>query len=442
MAELGRQGMNWTKRAAFFAKVVFTVFCWNLAVPVAAQTNFSLDDIYVYYHGVALDKDRRLIEINEERAKALFAELVAEANEGNRSKNAIVLQLKEYLRNLKSNDAKKEIDALDFGVGVFLSENDNDPVYQLKIMNRLKMVRSVTGRGLERQLLPPEGLTIPLAERLRSWNEKVSGLKAVRCADDDVPKPPGFKEFMKTATKKVPLSAKHSFMLYEEVHKAYPTDIYFLQTSPPHYPRGMCALLVRYQKADPKPVGEDPVPGTVAAICQSEETGHACFWQANLSSKAKNWIANYLTVNDDIVNQWPMGQEYDDTCTACHIGRNAFIQYRGSELCFPNFSSGNAESSCYNLKDKETTVAVGFAKQPEKFEPKFSVPKKNDCTSCHSIETTDRIRFCKMLKFVVTEKIMPPIPVGPLDWAMPNSGNAHLDASVNELREEFCYGLK
>jgi hypothetical protein len=419
--------MSWLERIRLATVFICALSFALLTMPPESVAQVKLDDIDIYYHGAVFDKQGKQIIINNENARSLFGELAGEAQKDNRCESGPAKRVCDFLNRARASDPQSQIDLLDFGIDTLIEENSNDSVYQQRMLNQLKMLRSMTGLARLGEPKLPTGTDDSLKARYKKF-AKSRNQDTVNCNFDKVPRPPGFQEFIKSKNHQ-PVKPVHSLMQHVAPDEYHDTDVYFQEQTTPSGELGVCALLQRYETAFP--LTAPKVPIMVGAICQNEKSGDACFWQAYFFKLNAKERFKYLEDNDDIAGSWPMGREYRDNCTACHSGNNAFVQYKGNKPCFKD-DYGDTQSQCYRGY-KGTTTALGF-------EPK-SVTKFEDsssrCTSCHTLETTNTKEFCKMLTFVTKAKLMPPGSTEEIYWFDPKSKDENINQSIRQIQKQF-----
>jgi hypothetical protein len=418
--------MSWLVRIRLATVFICALSFALLTMPPESVAQVKLDDIDIYYHGAVFDKQGKQITINDENARTLFGELAGEAQKDKRCESKPAKQVCDFLNRARASDLQSQIDLLDFGIDALIEENSNDPVYQQRMLKKLKMLRSMSGRTRQGELKFPTELDDALAVRYKKFAKSKKSVD-VKCDFNKVPRPPGYLEFLnsKMHQKVIP---EHSMMQHISPKEFHATDVYFQAKPTSSGKSGVCALLKRYESGVPE--AGPKIPLMIAAICQNEESGEACFWQANLDGQDSTEKTKYLQDHDDIAGTWPMGSGYSDNCTACHSGNNAFVQYKGNKPCFKE-NYGDPESQCYRGY-KGTTTALGFELEST---TKLENPSST-CTSCHTLETTNTEEFCKILVFVTKAKLMPPGSTEAIDWFNPQS-KEEINQSIRQIQEKF-----
>jgi hypothetical protein len=94
---------------------------------------------------------------------------------------------------------------------------------------------------------------------------------------------------------------------------------------PGREPKGVCLALPRYTKID-----NEIVLTVLGIICQSKETGKACFWD-NLPRDSVERITGEA-VKTMRISDIQDGSMLDENCTNCHRGHNVFLIHPGTAL--------------------------------------------------------------------------------------------------------------
>lgn len=134
-------------------------------------------------------------------------------------------------------------------------------------------------------------------------------------------------------------------------------------------------------------------------ICQSAQTGKACFWDNRAADGSAITGSNVQLDIDQIQN----GSNLSENCTACHRGDNVFLIHPGTALQLP---------APYQTSSQVRYSPIG---QPHwNNPPNMNLPALNNgqqsCSGCHGIPMTNP-SYCGLLRQSL-QRTMPPGGVG------------------------------
>ncbi|MES0071814.1 hypothetical protein [Mesorhizobium sp. M0058] len=403
----------------------------------------KLDDIEIFYHGLALDDARRPINITRDDLPRLYLELARRALAANPPESAVSQAvranqlLNAVLESSPTTDAvTSSISKLDYLSDILIYENKGSPLFVREYERYLGILRSLAGSNKFKEPPHLESELRPFLDGYLTRNDE--GYKS--CSDPSVPGPPDYGSAL--WNEKMDLDPKDGFLqqLQGKDTFYYPTKILFFNPKAPN-PPGLCALLKRYKvTTKSKKVKELQI---VAVICESYETGKSCFWEKPLVNDSGKKIEEKdleNPVNFGISSTWPNsnGGIKRDPCTACHIGNNSFIFYQGSDLCYnQKFHPGKSvagDSPCFG-KENQWSAPVGSLLLPG---AKMDVgDDQNRCMTCHELAASAYDDwYCRLLKYVTGSHMPPNGAKEGLSWDGPSPGNKY-EGSVAEIRE-FC----
>lgn len=412
----------------------------SIAADQAAQV--KLDDIKIFYHGLALDDARRPIDITRDDLPRLYLELARKALEAAPAESAVSKAVREtqVLNGAAAPEILSTADAvdssvlkLDFVTDVLIDENKENQSFSREFKRSLGMLRSLYGMTDFREIPQLEDALRPYLKDYLTRNAIVYK----PCSDPDIPVPPAYNSDLWTK-EYLELKREDSFIEHAkgtELDFYYPTEIFFYNPSAQE-PRGLCALLKRYNIADNS--SKIKILQLAGVICESYDTGESCFWEQPLAEDGRKLTDDKLKVDpySKISSTWPNsnGSIKDEKCNSCHTGNNAFIFYQGSDLCYnERFHGGHiaGDSACFGKRD-QWSDPVGYSKGT-----KIDVASDNKCMGCHKLAVSDdKVRYCDLLKFV-TGRLMPPNGgKAGLSWDGPSPENDY-EESVAQLRK-FC----
>jgi hypothetical protein len=416
---------------------------------VSSETR--LDDIKIFYHGLALDDSRRPIEITENDLLELYRELSRAVLAASSPEGAALKAVKStqwfavattHTLSPNAEPTTVLISKLDFVVDILVDENQGDPTFLRDYGRHLETLRSIAGSTRLRDMPP---LHDPLQPYFDAYKAR-SAAEYKLCSDASVPIPPDYGSTL--WSERLKLSSDDSLVQQDVPEGGFfpETEILFYKSTSPTSP-GLCALLKRYAVTDISDKQESLQ--IVAVICESYETGKSCFWQKNLyvNETGKKLTDEELRnpMHSNINLSWPnsnngKGSVYStkEDCTSCHTGSNAFIFYQGTDLCYNEKFKSNgtavnvADAPCFGKRD-QWSKPIGI----EATSPIDLGEGQNKCMTCHALAVSQRIdQYCQLLKFV-TGRFMPPNKekIG-LSWVNPQPGHDY-NESVAQLKK-YC----
>jgi hypothetical protein len=428
-----------------FSSVCLVLSIFTAAVPTSLAADqaaqVKLDDIKIFYHGVALDDARQPIDIAKDDLPRLYLELARKALEASRPEGAVsqAVRATQLLNAVPeaspaADRATSLILKLDLVIDALIDENKGNAQFPKDDRRYLGVLRTLYGLTEFKDIPQLEDVLRPFLSDYIARNLVVYK----SCSDPDIPVPPNYDSPLWTA-ERVDLKREDSLSEYPEGNGQdfyYPTEIFFYNPGA-ESPKGLCALLKRYDIADKS--SKTKLLKLAGVICESYDTGESCFWEGPLLDETgkrltdeKLKTAKYSGVG----TVWPNsnGSIKDETCNSCHTGNNAFIFYQGNDLCYnEKFHGGHidGDSPCFG-KRNQWSSPIGYSKGT-----KINVGSGNRCMGCHDLAvSTDKPRYCDLLKFV-TGRLMPPNQSKKgLSWDGPSPGNDY-EESVAQLRE-FC----
>lgn len=154
--------------------------------------------------------------------------------------------------------------------------------------------------------------------------------------------------------------------------------------------KGVCMALPRKNAA-----GEIELLGI---ICQSKETGKACFWD-NIDAATGNRITGAATAGMDPADIED-GSSLSENCTGCHRGDNAFVIHPDTPLELP---------APFDIDpDQPYTPVSGTPPRPGWVNPPSPLPLAGtQCTMCHDMPQLTAA-YCRTVLKKALEKTMPP----------------------------------
>ncbi len=160
--------------------------------------------------------------------------------------------------------------------------------------------------------------------------------------------------------------------------------------------KGMCFALPRIETAS----GDIKLLGI---ICQSKQTGKACFWD-NVDKNTGNRIEGAATAGMK-VQDLQDATSLKENCTGCHRGDNAFIVHVGTVLeVAPPF---NSDPDTRYDPFTGTSARAGWGNPPS------GLPLRNtQCVQCHEMPEVT-IEYCETVLKKSIGTTMPPAPPPP-----------------------------
>jgi hypothetical protein len=399
----------------------------------------KLEDMKILYHGVVLDGARRAVYVTRDDLPRLYRDLALKALEATPTESAVskAVMASHMLDGVAAPESMPETDGVndyvsqvDFISDILIFDNKENPNFPREYEVYLRILRSLAGL---KQFGDLPKIEVILRDFLPEY-QKRNKVVYEQCTDPSVPIPPDYGSDL-WKREHITLKQENSFQLYDVAGFYHPTEIFFY--NPGHGgPKGLCALLKRYDIADN--VNRLKILKLVGVICEGERNSdnkvRSCFWE---------WPRNFMTEGDleseaGISTTWPNsnGSITNNVCTSCHTGNNAFVFYKGTELCYNDmFHPGGSSiaSPCYGKRD-QWSAPVGDL--PHGIE--IGIGSANKCTGCHDLGASKKIKYwyCEILKFT-TGRVMPPNSYKEgLSWDKPSPGHKFED-SVAELRD-FC----
>jgi len=181
--------------------------------------------------------------------------------------------------------------------------------------------------------------------------------------------------------------------LYNFLQSGTNTEVWTYQTD-----QGLCYALPRKNKNKET---NKTWTSLVGIICQSLDTGNACFWDNIDASTGKRIAGETITLNvADLKN----GSNLAENCTACHRGSNAFLVHPKTPLGAP---SNRTPSVRYSPIGQAT-----WSNPP----PMFALGA-GPCAGCHEIGAAAVNEYCRVLR-LATDSTMPDSS-SPAGWASP-----------------------
>lgn len=405
------------------------------------SAQIKLEDIKILYHGLPLDEARRPIDVARDDLPRLYRDLARKAFEATPAESAVskAVVASQVLVGLAvpesspgADTADDDISKFDFISDILIDDSKESPNFPSEYEGYLRILRSLAG-------LKQFGDIPGVEDSLRGFLDEYQARNRIvyqSCSDPDVPTPPGYASDL-WKRERVELQRKHSLTLYGENDYYHPTEIYFYRQQDIE-PKGLCALLKRYHIADK--VTKAKKLWLVGVICEGDKKtageSKSCFWEWPSEELTEKQLESDLY--SGISTTWPNSNAgiKNELCTSCHTGNNAFIFYKGTELCYNDvFKMGGSGSgsACYGDGDG-WSVPIGNA-LPHGSKTDFG--SANKCARCHDLGTiTNKVWYCGLLKFV-TGRVMPPgADKEGLSWEGPSAGNPY-EESVAQLRE-FC----
>jgi hypothetical protein len=386
---------------------------------VGAQesSEVKLSEIAIFYHGLALDKDRHALNISEQNLPILYRELanqaVAAAPE---SPFTVALRGAQILQSNSKENGENAVAKFDFIVDTLVTENAGKPEFSGDIYRNLGILRSFVGERNVAEFSWEQAENVQkYIPAYKTRNQLGTAETYKKCEDPTVPKPPAYGST--DWNEHITLMPNESFLqqLPENTNREYPpTEIAFYR--PKSEPKGLCALLKRYKIRNIKT--NDLNIDVVGAICESETSGKSCFWGNQLYSANNPDMTDEGTLEkySDIQGSWASSAsgKTNPECTNCHGGNNAFVFYKGTDLCYNDKfrSIGYVEENlpCFGDEAKaHMSNPIGMAGYVEKFNaPLKGVSNDNKCLSCHDlVHSNSKYYSCEMIGFV-TGRFMPP----------------------------------
>ena len=415
-----------------------------VSMAVSSATQIKLDDIKIFYHGLALDDARRPIDITRDDLPRLYLELARAALEATPPESAVsqAVRTTQALNGVAPAEISNAPDAaasliakLDFVTDILVEENNENPRFPRKYKRYLDIVRSLANPMDFKETPQLESALRPYVDSYKERREE----EYESCSDPSVPEPPDYGSPL--WNEHLELNPRDGLLqqLKGKDRFYYPSQILFYNQKELE-PRGLCSLLKRYKVTNNSAkIKELQI---VAVICESYETGRSCFWEKPLIDENGMKIAEEdlkNPVHSGISSTWPNSVRgiTHDPCTACHIGNNSFIFYQGSDLCYnEKFHPGQlvaGDLSCYGKRD-QWSKPVGSLLLPG---AKMDVGDgQNKCMTCHTLAVSAYDDwYCRLLNFA-TGNLMPPNgSKNGLSWEGPSPHNKY-EESVAQIRAQ------
>lgn len=145
-------------------------------------------------------------------------------------------------------------------------------------------------------------------------------------------------------------------------------------------------------------------------ICQSDTTGKACFWE-NRTLKGKLLTGVALSLDIESISN---GSTLAETCTACHRGDNAFNIHPGTAL---DLKRATVVGGPYDTDPAVRFTPIGQAhwSNPGSLTLPPPPPGQRSCTTCHGLPKTSGF-YCRSVLANAAQATMPPGPGGAAGW--------------------------
>lgn len=146
-------------------------------------------------------------------------------------------------------------------------------------------------------------------------------------------------------------------------------------------------------------------------ICQSDTTGKACFWDNRTIDDTPLTGVN-LTLNIDSIGN---GSTLGEICTECHRGYNVFNIHPGTAL---DLSRPTAVGGPYDTDPavRFTPIAQGHWSNPGPLVLPAPSPGQRSCTACHELPETAGSSYCASVLENAARFTMPPFGPDRAGW--------------------------
>ncbi len=356
------------------------------------------------YHGMLLDANREVIEIEDKTVELMqesaFEMLVEQIPAG----SPVVGQLEAIFHADVSGPDR--LIARKAAVCWAVSHFDQPPS---NLVWRERSLRSAAEQLVDWENYTIDPALLALFERVAIPTEcflpTPGAAYVAECRDQGVPIPPDWPSSQWVSQGELAVrfvSAGLSAEVFAYRDPRDPTD-----AENPGIP-GVCIALPRRN---------GPFIWFLGIICQSDRTGKACFWDnvdAN-GNKIRESEQNPVIQLD--IDRIRNGSNLRENCTQCHRGYNAFMIHPGTALDLP---------APY---DTESEVRYSPIGQSHWDNPQLTLPPletgQMPCTRCHEIADTiseDPVRkgYCKVLENAALQT-MPPF--GAAGWPPPEDSD-------------------
>ncbi len=142
-------------------------------------------------------------------------------------------------------------------------------------------------------------------------------------------------------------------------------------------------------------------------ICQSDRTGKACFWD-NLSAAGTRLTGANVTLD---INTIQNGSNLAENCTGCHRGYNVFMIHPGTALQLPMPYDTNPQV-------RYTPMGQSHWSNPGPLALPAPQPGQASCVACHEIADTSP-GYCARLRDAATTTMPPPGGSSAAGWPAP-----------------------
>jgi hypothetical protein len=160
----------------------------------------------------------------------------------------------------------------------------------------------------------------------------------------------------------------------------------YLEPSVPD-PRGICYALPR--------TDADGQVRFLGIICQSNETGKACFWDNILRDNSRRLLAADYPLRIGHIGD---GFTLTETCTDCHRGDNVFLLHPGTAL--------DVDRRWTRTRTRFSPIARPSFTNPPPISLASPPSGQRTCNSCHSIPAVSR-RYCASVLAPASRFTMP-----------------------------------
>ena len=389
------------------------------------------DDLAAVYHGLPLDKQGDIVDIDANGILESFDATISKfseslSNEDTESLHQLSKSLAEedllsdqlalILKGVEVQlivDANKDLKSrtLDLSVQYLRELSKTFPVEDGQRFNKESIIQLPLYAQQRNIRLKPEIFDI-----IRDWTTWFP-IDLPYCVLNGVPQPPdwgaaGWVRKTAGAVTTVPFNRLYIFK-----DAGYTTEVW---TATDPAGRGGCIALPRKRGTET----------TLGVICQNKDTGNACFWDNRPHAGGSTYSDTQMSgLKKSIVRDWVNGKDTaligGGKCVNCHRGNNAFVLHQDTLISNNPPMPFNTNSAVWYTMIN----SLGWINPP-----KTVLPGNGGCVTCHDIgSTTDRERgnYCALLKLAANQEM--PSVTSPATWT-PAAGTiekTHIDIMKN-----------
>ena len=238
-----------------------------------------------------------------------------------------------------------------------------------------------------------------------------------QCAAEDVPLPPAWRTDRRVNTASGWQYRGHILrnLILDDNPRLPDADVWTYITQ-----NGICIALPR--KTDAGRIL------SLGIICQSRQTGKACFWDNRRKRRDRLGGAGTRIVDEALDGMEPSdmqdGSDVAENCTRCHRGDNVFLLIPHTTLAVPQSTTTGTRSTRNGLPVLETDLAPSLRYEPIPTGRTSAVPGRralrwsnpapskrkgsSPCSRCHEIPALTADYCNTLIKPMIEKRLMPP----------------------------------